>query len=111
MTKKIINFDATDIKRAIQHAFAPLAQNHNGKLNKKATYRNVEVLQGKGAKEGLLKVKFVAHGNFGIEFQLEVGRLLENHKECFSGVLQDVQKTLQQAKARRKKESPIILLS
>lgn len=108
--KQVINFDVTDLKRALQNAFAPVARNPHGKLDPKATFRNVEVLQGKGNKHGMLRVSFVTEGNFGIKLEIEVSRLLEDYQGYIEGVMADLSEVLTEAKRKRREEKPIILL-
>ncbi|TQV82853.1 hypothetical protein [Aliikangiella coralliicola] len=108
--EQYIQFDATDLKRALQNAFAPVARNHHGRLDEKATFRNVEVLQGKGNKEGRLRIQFIAEGDFGIKFEVEVVELMKDYQKYIDGVMEDLANALLDAKQNRKKEKPIILL-
>lgn len=108
---KEIHFDARELIKGLQTAFAPVARNHHGQLDEKATFRNVQVLQGRGKQEGNLKVSFFVEGNFRVEFIVEVATLLENYQAYIEGCMEDLSYALLDAKEKRREEKPIILLN
>lgn len=111
MGKRIsVEVGVNDLIQATQKAFAGVAR-PNKSLDKKATKEDVEVLIGKGSKEGKLRVRFFVENGFELIFTLEVAEMFKDIEGYMDGVMKDLAATLSHAKQKRRLEKPIILLN